>query len=580
MTVSSTIDREDFPGNGVATVFSLPFRFFFDSEIEASLIDDATGLVTPLTLGVNYSLYGADQPEVDGSAVSQLTMVVAPPVGKTLFVQRVLPFTQKTSIVNQGRFFAIIHENVFDRLTMLMQQLMGDSSRYLRVPASDVAPDALPNAATRANKVLAFDADGNPVQSNLSLDDIESGSTDAAAYAELSRKWAENPEDVPVITGEFSSLHWAAKSEDFSIAAAASAASAARINSSVATGTVNALVGAYTPAIAALSAGLFLSLRPTGANTSATPTFTPNTGVIAAKTIVKGANQPLVSGDIAGAGHWLELQYDATLDKWVLLNPANSAAQPNQIQPIAASVAANALTFTLNPTQLDFRSATLTNGVPNKRAVNTAITLVVPSGATLGTVSGIASKLVLLAMDNGGTIELAVANLAGGINFDETTLISTTAISAAATSASVIYSTTARSSLPFRVVGLFDSTQATAGAWAATGNTQGVGGQALTSLGSVGFGQTPQLVTGSRALGTTYYNTSNRPRMVYISATPNTTTTVFNFTINGVVVFGTTQTNNSFQASDRFAAMIPPGGSYSFSAVSGGATTFAWAETF
>ncbi|QWF72328.1 hypothetical protein KEF85_07745 [Methylomonas paludis] len=27
-------------------------------------------------------------------------------------------------------------------------------------------------------------------------------------------------------------------------------------------------------------------------------------------------------GDIAGAGHWLELQYDSVNDNWVLLNPA------------------------------------------------------------------------------------------------------------------------------------------------------------------------------------------------------------------------------------------------------------------
>jgi hypothetical protein len=30
----------------------------------------------------------------------------------------------------------------------------------------------------------------------------------------------------------------------------------------------------------------------------------------------------LVAGDIAGAGHWIELQYDSTLDKWALQNPA------------------------------------------------------------------------------------------------------------------------------------------------------------------------------------------------------------------------------------------------------------------
>lgn len=101
-------------------------------------------------------------------------------------------------------------------------------------------------------------------------------------------------------------------------------------NSSVAGGTSDALIGSYNPGITSLpSAGngvLTLYLRAASANTTTTPTFTPNSGVITAKTIVKGAGSALAAGDIAGGGHWIELQYDATLDKWVLLNPATGVA--------------------------------------------------------------------------------------------------------------------------------------------------------------------------------------------------------------------------------------------------------------
>lgn len=93
-------------------------------------------------------------------------------------------------------------------------------------------------------------------------------------------------------------------------------------NSAIAAGTADAITASYTPAVAALTNGLSLFVRATAANTSTTPTFTPNSGVVTAKAIVKGANQALVAGDIAGAGHWLELQYDSTLDRWVLQNPA------------------------------------------------------------------------------------------------------------------------------------------------------------------------------------------------------------------------------------------------------------------
>lgn len=94
-------------------------------------------------------------------------------------------------------------------------------------------------------------------------------------------------------------------------------------NIGTAGGTADAITGSYTPAITALTNGMTLYVRAAAANATTTPTFTPNSGVIAAKQIVKGAGTALAAGDIAGAGHWIELQYDATLDKWVLLNPAN-----------------------------------------------------------------------------------------------------------------------------------------------------------------------------------------------------------------------------------------------------------------
>lgn len=92
---------------------------------------------------------------------------------------------------------------------------------------------------------------------------------------------------------------------------------------SAAGGTSDAITGSYTPGIATLTNGMSLFVRATAANATKTPTFTPNSGVIAAKTIVKGPGVALAVGDIAGGGHWIELQYDLTFDKWILLNPAS-----------------------------------------------------------------------------------------------------------------------------------------------------------------------------------------------------------------------------------------------------------------
>lgn len=122
MTVSSSSNSERFQGNGTTKVFPLPFRFFENEDVTAYLLDNTSFAQTPLTLGVNYTLIGAGEPEEDGNPVSQLTMLVAPPTGQTLVVERIMDPVQETEIINQARFYPEIHENVFDRLTMLIQQ--------------------------------------------------------------------------------------------------------------------------------------------------------------------------------------------------------------------------------------------------------------------------------------------------------------------------------------------------------------------------------------------------------------------------------------------------------------------------
>lgn len=91
-------------------------------------------------------------------------------------------------------------------------------------------------------------------------------------------------------------------------------------------GTADAITGVFSPAIAALTHGMTLYVRAASANATTTPTFTPNSGTIAAKTIVKGNGLALASGDIAGTGHWIKIQYDETLGKWVLINPATGVS--------------------------------------------------------------------------------------------------------------------------------------------------------------------------------------------------------------------------------------------------------------
>jgi hypothetical protein len=143
---------------------------------------------------------------------------------------------------------------------------------------------------------------------------------------------------------------------------------------------------------------------------------------------------------------------------------------------ITASVASNAMTVALkdasgndpsstSPCYISFRSATAATGTTSTVAVTGALSVVIPSTATMGTISTIESKINVGVINNAGTVELVVSNM-GATTTDGR--ISSTTISGSASSASVFYSTTGRSNVAYRLLGAIVSTQTTAGTWAAS----------------------------------------------------------------------------------------------------------------
>ena len=134
MTVSSQTSTETFFGNGVTTTWPLPFRFFKNSDVQVSLIDQVTQASIVMVLGTDYTLTGAGLPEQFGTAPGAITTTVPVPVGKNLYVERVMSVDQTTDILNQGEFLPEIHEDVFDKLTMLIQQNSASLGRALLRP--------------------------------------------------------------------------------------------------------------------------------------------------------------------------------------------------------------------------------------------------------------------------------------------------------------------------------------------------------------------------------------------------------------------------------------------------------------
>lgn len=283
-----------------------------------------------------------------------------------------------------------------------------------------------------------------------------------------------------------------------------------------------------------------------------------------------GGVDPL-AGDIFGRVY---LIYDAT-NGWMEIQ-RKALGPPPQIRTVSGSVNSNTLIAGLQPCIIDFRASTLGSGTITTQSVTTALSVVAPAGATLGTFNAVQSQIVILAILGPSAVELALVNLSGGVNLDETTLINTTAITSGSNLANVAYSTVARTGVPFRVMGCIESTQATAGTWSTTpSKVQGQGGQALAAMTSLGYGQNWIDVSASRTFGTTFRNTTGRPIAVNVTGTNNSATNLA-ATINGVSIQSATQnTPNTILA---IGFIVPANGTYSVFTGAGTNLSLVWTE--
>jgi len=123
------------------------------------------------------------------------------------------------------------------------------------------------------------------------------------------------------------------------------------------------------------------------------------------------------------------------------------------------------------PVKVCFRASTLSIAAPTYLTVPNTLSLVVPSGATLGSVNTYAQRYWIYLVNNAGTVALGIC----GVKLDDTILQTSTAISSGSSSIGTLYTTAALTNVPILCIGYFISTQATAGTWVTSPSTCFIG---------------------------------------------------------------------------------------------------------
>lgn len=156
MTVSTTVNRAQYDGNGATTVFPYPFRILDASHLVVTVIDSAENETT-LTQDTDYTISGVGR--YNGGYITLTGGALA--TGKIISLDRVVPDTQEASIRNQGSYLPEIHEDAFDKLTMIIQGVVSTIFGRALLKPSWLAKyyDAKNNRiANLANPVNAQDA--------------------------------------------------------------------------------------------------------------------------------------------------------------------------------------------------------------------------------------------------------------------------------------------------------------------------------------------------------------------------------------------------------------------------------------
>lgn len=151
----------------------------------------------------------------------------------------------------------------------------------------------------------------------------------------------------------------------------------------------------------------------------------------------------------------------------VMLNGSIVESRAAGATTFAVKTIAGADPTALSPVYFVFRTAT---GTYAARTVSAALSITIPSGATMGFTSATAGRIWLLALDNAGTVELVVVNCRNGINLYALQgwgTFTTTILNTSSDSAAVPYSATARAGVNYITVGslTWESGLTTAGTW-------------------------------------------------------------------------------------------------------------------
>jgi len=183
MTISTTIIKNSYSGDGSNRTFTYGFKIADEDFIEVIVKTNATGAESVRSIGTgstNYAVTGVG--EASGGSV---IFVTAPTNLETVVLRRSTTQTQALDLIENDNLPANSIENAFDKNLSIIQELQEQIDRSIKISRANTmtSTEFIVSATDRANKILAFDASGEiSVTQELGTFKGNSATTTTAAY--------------------------------------------------------------------------------------------------------------------------------------------------------------------------------------------------------------------------------------------------------------------------------------------------------------------------------------------------------------------------------------------------------------
>lgn len=194
MSVAGTVPRSVALGNGSVTTYPWNWLVFDPTQLHVAVLAPAaggvSGALTVLTPGTDYNVQYPSL-QINSAAGGNIVLTGtgffsatsgALPLGWGIVIRRVVAMGQGAQMGNQAGFNPASIESALDVLAMQTLQLQDAIAHCIQTPIDDYAAlvQNIPLQASRANLLIGFDNNGNPIAVSGQLTGVS-----ASAFGEL-----------------------------------------------------------------------------------------------------------------------------------------------------------------------------------------------------------------------------------------------------------------------------------------------------------------------------------------------------------------------------------------------------------